>query len=74
MPGFYRGPYEVWLQVGPSTSHRYEILDDYEDSVKYAQGLADETGRDAFVRDGPTGRVLRTFRQKVSYRKRWHPT
>lgn len=72
MPGFYRGPYEVWLTVRPTTSHRYEILDVYEDALKYAQDLADETGHLAFVRDGPTGRVLNTFKP-VHHRKRWLP-
>lgn len=73
MPGIYRGPYEVWLTVEPYRSHRYEILGDYDDAVEYAQDLADETGHRSFVRDGPTGRVLRTFQPKLTYRKRWRP-
>jgi len=72
MPGLYRGPYEVWLAVEPTTNHRYEIFDDYDDAVEYAKDLAEQTALMAFVRDGPTGRILKTERQKHP-RKRWRP-
>jgi len=70
----YRGPFDVFFKIAPPGVDPYvDRLREYDPAAKAAQEIADTTGYPTFVMDLWTMHVMKDFRPKVGYRKRWRP-